>query len=91
MEIPLICPVCEKPAEYLERYYDRHGIYSGRACSEQCSQKLPGQGIMRDYEADEPIEEDGFTILELLAAILCIVILVFTILLLWKLFLWLIA
>lgn len=46
---------------------------------------------MRDYEADEPIEEDGFTILELLAAILCIVILVFTILLLWKLFLWLIA
>lgn len=49
-----ICPVCEeKPAE---RCYDRHGIYSGRAC-EACSHTLPGQGSMRNYEAEEPIDE----------------------------------
>jgi len=37
--------------------YDRHGIYSGRAC-DRCAKALPGQGKMWDYEADEPIEAD---------------------------------
>ena len=31
----LICGVCDKATDYLERFYDRHGIYSGRACSER--------------------------------------------------------
>lgn len=56
----LTCPICERETDYLTRYFDRHGIYSGRACSDACARSLPGQGAMWDYEADEPIEpEDG--------------------------------
>lgn len=54
----LVCRVCEKEVDYLERYYDRHGIYSGKACSDKCAKSLPGQGDMWDYDAEEPIEPD---------------------------------
>ncbi len=53
------CPVCRKPAEQLTRYHDRHGIYSGKACSDVCARDLPGQGSMWNYEAEEPIEPDS--------------------------------
>lgn len=55
------CPGCRKlfsPSD-LTRYYDRHRIYSGRACSDECSKVLPGQGEMWAYEAEEPIEADS--------------------------------
>lgn len=52
------CSVCNKEVDYLERYYDRNGIYSGKACSDKCARKLPGQGDMWNYENDEPIEEE---------------------------------
>lgn len=51
------CPVCGRPSDDVEQYWDRHGIYSGRACP-ACADQLPGQGVMRDYVADEPIEAD---------------------------------
>ena len=54
----LECGVCGKTTDYLERFYDRHNIYSGRACSEKCGMTLPGQGEMWDYDAEEPIEEE---------------------------------
>lgn len=54
----LICPVCGRTTDYLERFFDRFGIYSGKACSEKCGDTLPGQGAMRDYQPCEPIEED---------------------------------
>lgn len=50
------CPKCGEPES--DRYFDRHGIYSGRACH-KCAHLLPGQGAMRDYEADEPIDGDS--------------------------------
>lgn len=53
----LHCSVCHEPTDYLESYYDRHGIYSGRACSEKCGKKLPGQGVMANYDAEEPLDE----------------------------------
>lgn len=56
----MTCPVCGKETDYLERYYDRFGIYSGRACSDRCSNELPGRGDMRNYEPEEPIEEDSW-------------------------------
>lgn len=40
-----------------EPRYDRHGIYSGKAC-EACTEELPGQGSMWDYDAEEPIEPE---------------------------------
>jgi hypothetical protein len=52
------CPVCRKPAEQLTPYYDRHNIYSGKACSDECARDLPGQGDMWNYEADEDIEPE---------------------------------
>jgi hypothetical protein len=56
----LECPVCHKPTDYLQRYYDRHNIYSGRACSDKCAATLPGLGDMWEYDADEPIDDpDG--------------------------------
>ena len=57
MDEQLICQICNRKVDYLERYYDRHGIYSGKACSDKCARNLPGQGEMWDYEADEAIEE----------------------------------
>lgn len=51
-----LCPQCGKPGA--EEHYDRHGIYSGRACG-KCARDLPGQGASWHYEADEPIEADG--------------------------------
>ncbi len=52
-----LCPVCHVDDErYVSRWYDRHGIYSGRAC-EPCAHTLPGQGEMWFYDAEEPIEE----------------------------------
>ena len=54
------CGVCHKETDYLIPFYDRHNCYSGRACSEKCGEELPGQGAMRDYEAEEPIEEDNW-------------------------------
>ena len=54
------CPVCKKKVDYLERFYDRHNIYSGRACSDACARSLPGQGAMWNYDAEEPLEDpDG--------------------------------
>ena len=53
------CPVCHKDTDYLERYYDRHNIYSGRACSDRCAATLPGQGNMWNYEPCEDIEGDS--------------------------------
>jgi len=53
------CNICEKDVDYLERYYDRFGIYSGRACSDKCARSLPGQGDQYDYEPEEPLEEDA--------------------------------
>ena len=50
-----LCRVCNE-REGSARY-DRHGIYSGRAC-DQCAPSLPGQGDTWDYVASEPIEED---------------------------------
>ncbi len=50
------CPKCGKLCDDVREFYDRHGIYSGRACP-TCAESLPGQGAMWDYEADEPIEE----------------------------------
>lgn len=50
------CPRCGKPGA--DSHYDRHGIYSGRACSE-CAVHLPGQGEMWDYVPDEPIEAEA--------------------------------
>ena len=44
----------------LREYHDRHGVYSGRACSEACSRELPGQGEMWNYDheaAGERLEE----------------------------------
>lgn len=55
-----ICQICEKQVDYLERYYDRHGIYSGKACSDKCAKQLPGQGDMWDYDAEEPIEPEDY-------------------------------
>lgn len=52
-----VCRVCEKEVDYLERYYDRFGIYSGKACSNKCAKQLPGQGGMYNYEPEEPLEE----------------------------------
>lgn len=52
------CPICGKK-DYLERYYDRHDIYSGRACSKKCSRELPGQGDM--YYYDDDIDEDDYS------------------------------
>jgi hypothetical protein len=54
------CPVCHKQTDYLIPFYDRHNCYSGRACSDKCGDTLPGQGAMRNYEAEEPIEEDNW-------------------------------
>lgn len=56
----LTCSVCGKKVEYLYRYFDRFGIYSGRACSEKCSQSLPGLGNNYNYEPTEPIESDDY-------------------------------
>lgn len=52
------CGVCHKETDYLIEFHDRHGCYSGRACSDKCGSTLPGQGHMWNYEADEPIEEE---------------------------------
>lgn len=57
-ETPFECPVCYKLTDYLERYYDRYEIYSGCACSDKCAETLPGQGRMRNYDAEEPIEPE---------------------------------
>jgi hypothetical protein len=57
-EDQLECPICSKQVDWLERYYDRHGIYSGRACSDACARSLPGQGDMWDYDAEEPIDDE---------------------------------
>tara|TARA_R110000803_G_scaffold48198_2_gene100063 strand:+ start:217 stop:432 length:216 start_codon:yes stop_codon:yes gene_type:complete len=54
----LECPKCRKVTDYLIEFYDRFGCYSGRACSEKCGEELPGQGAMRGYDPEEPIEED---------------------------------
>ncbi|MFN3361289.1 MAG: hypothetical protein ACK421_07690 [Pseudanabaenaceae cyanobacterium] len=53
------CSVCGKDA-YLDVYYDRFGIYSGKACSLKCSYKLPGRGVMWNYEPEEDTFEDGY-------------------------------
>ena len=53
----LECPICHEQTDFLLRYYDRHNLYSGRACSDSCARSLPGQGAMWDYEAEEPIDE----------------------------------
>lgn len=53
------CPICGK-VDYLEEYYDRFGIYSGRACSVKCAQELPGQGYMYDYDPEEDVDEDVY-------------------------------
>lgn len=54
-ELKRLCGKCESGRAAYERY-DRHGIYSGKAC-DKCAKDLPGQGSMWDYEAEEPIEE----------------------------------
>ncbi|NJM00506.1 MAG: hypothetical protein HC924_17790 [Synechococcaceae cyanobacterium SM2_3_2] len=56
-----ICPVCQKQTDWLETYYDRHGIYSGKACGERCAETLPGKGGMWNYQADESIDPDEDT------------------------------
>lgn len=56
MEDKLICRICGEEAEYLKRFFDRNGIYSGRACSEECGSLLPGQGEMWNYDPEEDIE-----------------------------------
>ena len=43
--------------DYGEPRYDRHGIYSGRACDRH-ARELPGQGDMWDYQATEDIEPE---------------------------------
>lgn len=54
------CQVCRKEVEYLERYYDRFGIYSGRACSYDCSLSLPGRGEMASYDPEEPLDPEDY-------------------------------
>ncbi len=56
------CRICDTatPVADLIEFYDRHGIYSGRACSERCGKALPGQGEMRNYDysgAGERLDE----------------------------------
>lgn len=56
-----ICPGCQKEfdKEDLIKYYDKHNIYSGFACSDECAKVLPGQGEMWDYDDSlEQIEDD---------------------------------
>ena len=52
-----LCRVCNEREGY-DRY-DRHGIYSGRAC-DQCAPSLPEQGSTWDYVASEPIEPEDY-------------------------------
>lgn len=55
------CPGCHKKfnPKDLERFYDRHAIYSGRACSDKCAEILPGQGKNWNYDDSfEQIEDD---------------------------------
>jgi hypothetical protein len=51
------CTVCQEREGFPR--YDRHGIYSGRAC-DTCAPTLPGQGSSWNYEPDynEAIEPD---------------------------------
>jgi len=58
-QLPLICRVCNRETDWLEEFYDRHGFYSGKACSEKCGSTLPGQGQMWEYDAEEPLHEDS--------------------------------
>lgn len=52
------CQICGKPGAI--SYYDRHGVYSGRACppDNKCSDQLPGQGDMWNYEPQESVDEE---------------------------------
>lgn len=58
------CPGCKRITDEWSRYYDRHHIYSGRACSDECARTLPGQGEMWDYEAEESLEDDAPPIID---------------------------
>ena len=54
----LVCPICKKTVDGLYPYHDRKNYYSGRACSDQCAQSLPGQGHMWNYEPEHGEDND---------------------------------
>ena len=50
-----LCPRCKQADA--EPWFDRHGIYCGKAC-EKCAPQLPGQGEMWNYDPQEPVEPE---------------------------------
>jgi len=59
-----VCTGCDKRVRWLNTYFDRNGYYSGKACSNRCSYRLPGQGRTRGYEADHREDDNADDSLE---------------------------
>lgn len=54
------CSVCGKETDYLQSYFDRFGIYCGKACSYDCSLSLPGRGTQWGYAPEEPLDPEDY-------------------------------